>query len=190
MLMRRKRLFFYFFLAIITGGGGSLLFFRNVPSREFNRAAETVTAPSRQSSVKSLANLYFADKNNVFLIAESQTLPNPGEPATFGRIIIEALIKGPREGLMRTVPEGTTLRAIYVTDDGTAYADISQTVSENHPGGCNSELLTIYSIVNSLILNITEIESVQILIGGREAMTLSGHIDLRYPFKANMLLIR
>jgi len=39
-------------------------------------------------------------------------------------------------------------------------------------------------------LNIPEIHAVKILIGGRESMTLAGHIDLRFPLKANMLLIR
>jgi len=41
-----------------------------------------------------------------------------------------------------------------------------------------------------LILNIPEIDAVKILIDGRDAMTLAGHIDLRFPFKANMLLVR
>jgi len=39
-------------------------------------------------------------------------------------------------------------------------------------------------------LNIPEVDAVKILINGRDRMTLDGHIDLRFPFKANMLLIR
>jgi hypothetical protein len=50
--------------------------------------------------------------------------------------------------------------------------------------------MTIFSIVNSLILNIPEVDAVKILIEGRESMTLAGHIDLRSSFKANLLLIR
>ena len=52
------------------------------------------------------------------------------------------------------------------------------------------ELLTIYSIVNSLILNVPNIKAVKILINGNEAKTLAGHIDLQTAIKANMLLIR
>jgi hypothetical protein len=48
----------------------------------------------------------------------------------------------------------------------------------------------VYSIVNSLILNVTDIEAVKILIEGQESITLAGHIDLQQPLKANMLLIR
>ena len=91
---------------------------------------------------------------------------------------------------MPTIPADTTLLALYVTQDRTAYVDLAQTITDQHPGGVKSELLTIYSIVNSLILNIPQIDAVKILIQGREAMTLAGHIDIRFPFKANLLLIR
>ena len=77
-----------------------------------------------------------------------------------------------------------------MTPDGTAYVDITAAVKDAHPGGIHSEQMTIFSIVNSLVLNVPEIDTVKILIDGREAMTLAGHVDLRHPFKANMLLIR
>ena len=142
------------------------------------------------SSDQSVVHLYFADRENRFLIAEDRTFLHPDEPADLGRIIIKELTGGPREGLMQTIPAGTSLRAFYITQEGTAYVDLTREITEEHPGGVRSELLTIYSIVNSLILNIPEINAVKILIGGGESLTLAGHIDLRFPFKANMLLIR
>ena len=151
---------------------------------------QKVQAADTQESDMPVVHLYFADKENSFLIAEERVLFHSADPAEFGKIIINALIDGPREGLMRTIPAGTMLRALYVTQDGTAYVDITKTIKERHPGGSKSEIITIYSIVNSLILNISEINAVKILIEGRESMTLAGHIDLRLPFKANMLLIR
>ena len=142
------------------------------------------------SSDQSVVHLYFADRENRFLIAEDRAVLHPDEPADLGRTIIKELIGGPREGLMQTIPAGTKLRAFYITQDGTAYVDLTREITEEHPGGVKSELLTIYSIVNSLILNIPEINAVKILINGGESLTLAGHIDLRFPFKANMLLIR
>lgn len=139
---------------------------------------------------KSVVHLYFADRENRFLIAEDRAVLHSDEPAELGRIIIKELIAGPREGLMQTIPAGTNLRAFYITQDGTAYVDLTREITEEHPGGVKSEILTIYSIVNTLILNIPEINAVKILIGGGESPTLTGHIDLRLPFKANMLLIR
>jgi spore germination protein GerM len=139
---------------------------------------------------RAMIHLYFANKENSFLIAEKRLLVQPDDPAQMGKLIIESLIKGPKEGLMRTISSDATLRALFVTEDKTAYADFSPVIREKHPGGCKSEIITIYSIVNSLILNIPEIDTVKILIDGRESMTLAGHIDLRFPLKADMLLVR
>ena len=143
-----------------------------------------------EHSKKSVVHLYFSDKDNSFLKAETRDLFHSDNPAEFGKKIIEALIEGPKTGLMRTIPANTTLKAFYITRDGTAYVDVSDTIRDAHPGGVKSELFTIYSMVNSLTLNIPEMDAVKILISGKEAMTLDGHIDMRFPFKANMLLIR
>lgn len=143
-----------------------------------------------QHADKAFVQLYFSDKENSFLIAEERKLAHATNPVQFSQTIIAALIQGPTKGLMRTIPTGTTLRALFVAPDGTAYVDLTATLSDAHPGGIQSEQMTIFSIVNSLILNIPEINAVKILIDGRESITLAGHIDLRFPFKANMLLIR
>jgi len=139
---------------------------------------------------KAIVQLYFSDKENSFLIAEERKLSHAANPTQFDQTIIAALIQGPTEGLMRTIPAGTKLLALFVAPDKTAYVDLTATLKDAHPGGIQSEQMTIFSIVNSLILNIPEINAVKILIDGRESITLAGHIDLRFPFKANMLLIR
>jgi spore germination protein GerM len=181
-----------YFILIIIGGGVIYLIFLNFAEKSdgLSRFDHKVTSTRPQHMEKAVVHLYFADKENRFLIAEKRVIPHPDDPATFGNIIVQELIKGPREGLMRTVPEDTVLQAFYLTHEGTAFVDITEAVVENHPGGIKLELITIYSIVNSLILNIPAIDAVKILIGGREALTLAGHVDLRFPFKANMLLIR
>jgi len=140
---------------------------------------------------KSIKDLYFAHKQNPYLVTEERRFrfSNNNDLETLGREILEALIEGSQKGLMRTVPADTKINAIYISNDSVAYVDLSEKVKENHPGGCQMEFLTIYSIVNSLVLNIPQIESVKILIGGRESTSLAGHIDLRFPLKANLLLI-
>jgi spore germination protein GerM len=135
-------------------------------------------------------HLYFSDRNNQFLMAEERVLKSSKDPEFFARSIVEALIKGPQQGLARTIPAETAVRAVYLTPQGICYLDLTSGVAEKHPGGIRSELLSIYSIVNSLILNVAQIEAVKILINGDESMTLAGHIDLQIPIKANMLLIR
>lgn len=140
-------------------------------------------------TVESPVYLYFQDRKNGVLIAEERLIAHGERPVEFARTIIDWLIKGPQQGLARTVPAETALRALYI-NDGTAFVDFSREISDNHPGGTRTEYLTLVSIANSLILNIPEIKRVKILIEGRESETLAGHIDLSQPFSANMLLVR
>ncbi len=182
-----------FVISAIIAGGAAGVFFINM-SRQLpqeNRVGPEDENTIINNSGESVAHLYFADKKNSFLTAEQITLSRSGEKAVrFGKSIVKALISGPRNDLVRTIPAGTELRALYISEAGTAYVDMTRAFRDLHPGGSKSELLAIYSIVNSLILNVPDIKSVKLLIQGNEAETLAGHIDLRFPFKANMLLIR
>ena len=51
------------------------------------------------------------------------------------------------------------------------------------------ELMTVYTIVNAVLTNLPDLQEVQILIGGQEADTLAGHVDLRRPLRKNDSLI-
>ena len=178
-------------LLIITGGIGVWVFSQlhqksPQPIRDDQRVPKSGTLKQN----KSIAHLYFADKDNKFLISEERTLSHTDDPTNLSCKIIEGLIKGPSQRLARTIPADTTLLALYITEAGICYVDLSAEVREKHPGGVRTELLTLYSIVNSLVLNVAEIQAVKVLIDGQETMTLAGHIDLQQPVKANMLLIR
>ena len=186
-----RRYFLLAIAAVIIGGGVFIIF--NLMSQKptaLEKAKGKIGTPDPQFSEKSVVHLYFADQKNVYLMAEDRVLLRPIDPAALGNIIIKALIKGPQGELMRTIPKDTRLKALYVTPKGIAHVDLSDAIRADYPGGVQSELMTIFSIVNSLILNIPEIDAVNILIEGQEAMTLAGHIDLRFWFKANLLLIR
>jgi len=187
----RKRFFLWLPGALIVGCV-VILFFQNADAETEPKSPDDGQLNSdlpRQTN-KFAAHLYFADRNNSFLNSELRVMHQPDNPVQFGRAIVEALIKGPQKGLIRTIPIGTELNAFYIDPDKVCYIDLSETVKKKHPGGTISELLTIYSVVNSLILNVSEIQRVKILINGNEAPTLAGHIDLQFPFKAHMLLIR
>lgn len=149
-------------------------------------AAPEATGESRVSE----AYLYFADPRTEYLSAETRSLSHSPGPAALARAIVEALIVGPASDRARTIPEQTVLDGIYIDDVATAYVDLSAAVVDAHPGGAHSELMTVFSIVNSLILNVPQIKRVKLLVGGRDASSLAGHIDLRQPLTANMLIVR
>ena len=153
---------------------------------ETSNSGVSVTEPQALPVV----HIYFADRNGRYLQAEERIFAGSEREIDRGRAIVEALIKGPKPGLMRTIPAGTQLRAFYLAPGSRAYVDLSESITEQYPGGCKSEILTLYSVVNSLILNMPEVSTVKILVGGRDVPTLAGHIDIRYPFTADMSLIR
>jgi len=141
-------------------------------------------------SIVSEVYLYFGDPQNEYLSAEIRSLSHSPGPLSLSRAIVEAIIAGPASNRTRTIPEQTVLDGIYIDDDATAFVDLSPAMVEAHPGGAHSELMTVFSIVNSLILNVPQIKRVKLMIGGTDASSLAGHIDLRHPLTANMLIVR
>jgi spore germination protein GerM len=139
---------------------------------------------------KRVLHLYFADAKRPFLVAETRARVNPDDPAGAGRQVIAELIAGPTGGGLPTLPEGTALRSFFLLDDGTAVIDFTAALHEHHPGGCRSEQLTLFSMVNSLVLNVPEIVRVQILIEGETRTSLAGHLAIDHPLTADMLLTR
>jgi len=135
--------------------------------------------------------LYFIDKDGRHLKAVEQKFAAGLNPHDLGLAIIQALAKGPSlKELDRTLPIGTKVNSFFILDDGRAFIDFDQSIRTSKDYSAQSEMLTIYSIVNSLILNIEKINRVKILIQGETAQTLSGHIDLDHFYEANMLIVK
>ena len=121
--------------------------------------------------------LYFSDSQAMYLVPEKRKIP---QTSSLARQAVIELIKGPENSdLYSTIPEGTQINEIYIADD-IAYIDLSEEIFKNHPGGSSGELMTVYSIVNTLT-EIPPIKGVQILVGGNERKSLVGHIDISMP---------
>jgi spore germination protein GerM len=139
---------------------------------------------------KATTHLYFSDADHSYLTAESRSLALPDNVVERAKTMVYALIEGPKTSLAHTLPEEAKLLSLYVTEGGVAYVNFNKAIGDKHPGGSLSELLTIFSVVNTLALNIPEIQAVGILIEGREAKTLAGHVDIRFPFRPDLLMVK
>jgi spore germination protein GerM len=148
------------------------------------------TDPEALALQKRQVHLYFADTSGKYLSAEQRVVEQPADDASAACELVEALIRGPLQDGTPTLPRNASLRALFVTADGIAYVDFKDDALDSHPGGVETELLTIFSIVDTLVLNLEEITQVKFLIGGQEAATLAGHVDISRPFRADMLWIR
>ena len=136
------------------------------------------------------ASIFFGDPDTDFLIAEKRTLTWDKDPEKRARLLMTELLRGPAGAAVRTTPDSTVLRSVSITSDGLANADFSAQLASEHPGGSSSELLSVYSIVNTLVFNIEDIKRVQILIEGQAIDTIAGHMDCRQPFAPDIKIIK
>lgn len=137
------------------------------------------------------AILYFVSEDGTLLEGRSVDVPLHDSPAAQARALIEAqLAAAPPAPLTRAVPDGVTVRGVFLTGRDDAYVDLDGTFVSALPGGSHNELMATYAIVSALTTNLTPVARVQILIDGREVETLTGHVDLREPLRKNEGLIR
>jgi germination protein M len=137
-----------------------------------------------------VVKLYFSVPKEDYLFPQERKITSSPEISSQAKAILGELINGPTtSSLVPTIPPKTQVRAVYVNDK-CIYADFSSSLLEEHPGGSSGELLTIYSIVNSLLDNLPSQSEVQILIQGKPANTLAGHIDIREPLSMNLDLVK
>lgn len=154
-------------------------------------AAPAAPPPAAAPAVPRIkAILYFASEDGQRLVPTEQEVPLADGVVAQARSIVEAqLAAQPPAPLVSTIPQGATLRGLFVSDRNEAFVDLDPSIRAAHPGGTLRELMTVYTIVHAVVTNLPNLQEVQILIGGQEADTLAGHIDLRRPLRKNERLI-
>jgi hypothetical protein len=146
----------------------------------------TPSLPQTEDGRKIRATLFYIADNGVQLVPVDREVPYADETAEQARRLLEELLKPVGPPLAQTIPAGVTLKAVLLSDKGDAFVDFSSELSTKHSGGSLNEILTVYAIVDTLTVNLPAIARVQILIDGKEADTLAGHIDLRRPLAKNL----
>jgi hypothetical protein len=79
--------------------------------------------------------------------------------------------------------------SLQIDGRGIAKVNFDKALSKDHPGGSSAEIMTVYSIVNSLPLNFPQIKGDQILIEGR-GESITGHLVLDRPISSKTDLIK
>jgi spore germination protein GerM len=132
------------------------------------------------------AQLFYVSDDGLRLVGVERDVPYAEQAVDQAKEILNAQIAPVPAPLVSAVPAGTVLRALFLTDNGQAYVDLSRDVATAHPGGSLNEMLTIYTIVHALTFNLPAVTSVQLLVDGKEVDTLAGHVDLRRPLSKNL----
>jgi hypothetical protein len=173
----------------VAAWGASRLLERMVSPVQEQQSAPAPAAPAANVA-HIIATLYYGTPDGQALVAVKREVPLGEGPRAQGRQILQSELEAAPAPYVSLVPAGTMLRAFYVTERGDAFVDLSPEASTMHPGGSTNELLTVYAIVNAVTANLSSVERVQILIDGKQADTLAGHVDLRRPFERDTSLVR
>ena len=168
--------------------------FVTLPRRYGGGSTSTVSAAPATTPAppgrKIKARLFYVSDDGQHLTSVEREVAYGEGAVAQAREIVAAEIAAVAEPLVSPIPPGTTLRAIYISDGGDAYVDLSREVSTAHLGGTTTEQLTVYAIVDALTVNLPAVKAVQILVDGKEQDTLAGHIDLRRPRAKNLDLVQ
>ena len=155
------------------------------------RPAETEAgAEEQQESVTEgpllTVQLYFPGPNGL-LFAESRDLPvEESLVAQVGRLLA-ALAEGPdSQELYPALPPDLSVGWTHLNERSVLYVDLEYSGEGEFPAwGSKHEILTVYSVVNSVLVNFPEIESVVILRNGQQQPTFAGHVDTSRPLVAD-----
>jgi hypothetical protein len=194
--VRAKLLLVLLLVALAAGGFYLRALARRIFLEPNPRGEETARAKLDQFALQpnngtiQLATLYFPALNEGKIVPESRSITWAQSDADRVRQIVLALAEGSHQGLGRAFPATTTVRAVFLAADGTAYVDLSNDILSDFEPGIQSETLTIYSIVNSIAANIPSVKRVQFIIQGQEVETLDGHADLTAAFTPDLTRVK
>jgi hypothetical protein len=104
------------------------------------------------------------------------------------RDTVRALVAGSQDGFAAVLPAQVVLNDVSV-EGSLVNVDFSQELISAHPGGTQSELLTIYALADTLTVNFPHLRQMRVLVDGAPIETLKGHVDLRQPINPDFSLV-
>jgi len=150
---------------------------------EMRRASDMRSVAPPVTGPKGRITLAIAyDEDGVFrqVPAEAALPVNLGERS---REVLRTLFS---EYMQRPSPHplavGSAIKDVYVLNGDLAIVDTNSAFADSHPSGVMVEDFTLFSMIETLALNVPEIKRVKIIVNGRERGTLAGHADLSTVF--------
>jgi hypothetical protein len=171
-------LFGVLLIGVLIGYGVSWLFQQEQEAEEEVRVVITRDVPVRE------IQLYFVEPGGTFLVPEYYQISACDDDSDCIRSLLLGLIKGSSQENLSVLPKETKILTVDVEND-LVRVNFSRHLVDFHPGGSLTELLSIYSVANSLNENFPYLRQLQILIEGEVRQTLKGHARIDQPIYAD-----
>ena len=133
--------------------------------------------------------LYFPTDGGA-LAGERRELQVTETPRDRASKIVQAVLAGPKsQGLYRPFDPAVRVASVEIAD-GVAYLDLVWDGHDEPPAsGATEEIQRVYSLVNSVALNVPEAPRVVLLWNSFQRLTFAGHLDLSEPLGADRSLL-
>lgn len=168
-----------FFLA---GASGGYFLFHKFAAKEIppSQASLQGNVPSGTEDVVAL-RLYYPGDNRIALVEKK--VPRRTKQMAMAGAVIEEYFKGPGNVKSSQIPQNVKLLGLYKDSSQMLYVDLSDELRRNFQGDALTEYLLLKGLYESLTSNLQDVQDIKILIEGKEAETLGGHLSLKYPLK-------
>jgi hypothetical protein len=122
---------------------------------------------------------------------EPRDLVLDGDVAARAAQVVGALLEGPQtEGLLPLLPAGTELLRVLAGPPGVVYLDLRAPPDPQALAmGSRQELVTVYGVVDSVVLNVDGLTAVGFLWSGAQPLSFAGHVDTTAPLAADTALV-
>jgi spore germination protein GerM len=167
--------------AIVALVFGALIWKKMQASRE----PHPVPQVSQQAATRKGVLFFVADGTR--LAREARELTACTDTEACVRDLLDELFSGPVGDLDEALPESAVLTGVRL-EGNLAVVDVSKTFVTGLPAGSSSEMLAVYSIINTVCFNYPQIARVRITVDG--APVSLNHLDLSDPLPPDYTLER
>lgn len=137
------------------------------------------TPPGKQESATQKKVTLFFSNDQSQLIREAREVMACEDQLTCLRSLLEELFVGPIGELTASIPEWTSINSVSI-EGNLATIDLGKDFAESLEPGSSAEMMAVYTIVNTVCVNMPEIQHVKITLDGNQESRLR-HLDLSEP---------
>ncbi len=170
-------------ILFLAGAAGGFLIFRKMTLK--GKAMESSASPEDigQTGGEEVValRLYYPAEGRLSLTEKN--ISRRFKQITMAGAVIEEYFKGPAGDKPSHFPHSVKLLGLYKDASQMLYVDLSDELRRNFQGDALDEYLLLKGIYESIISNLQDVQDVKILIEGKEAETLGGHLYLKFPLK-------
>jgi spore germination protein GerM len=167
-------------LLFLVGGTGGYFYFSKVLQKDRPVQEGTAGIPEKTEDFFPL-KIYYPEDDH--LQVEERMLERRTGQMAIAEATVEEYLKGPAGTAASNIPKKVKLLSLYKGADGILYVDLSDEFRRNFQGDVLSEFFLLKGLYESIISNVEDVKDVKVLIEGKEAETLGGHLYLLYPIK-------